>query len=405
MGHRSPELLANAIEGSRFGIVLLQHDGRVLHANQPACDLLDRDEEELLDRALAEFVHADDRGWAEPQIQLLLAGAVDRIRQEIRLLRADGGEAWSELNARTVNAGSENEVRAVVLLEDANDRPLRERDLQRLADTDPLTELLNRRRFAAELDRQLAWTARYGARGALLVLDIDGLKAINDEHGHLAGDLAIQEIANVLRARTRSSDTVARLGGDEFAVLLPAASAEQAMELARGLLDALQIRENEISPVPLTVSIGITSVIDASDATTLFEQADTALYRAKRSGGNSYAIEPSQDVIPERAGERQLSLEPVPSDTEVSLRMLLETIADLQAASPGLVAWELYRHDKAVTSAWTAAVRDGLIERTHYDPADQDWQYRLTPAGNSRLRTLRHDEPDDQRPPGSQCSG
>jgi diguanylate cyclase (GGDEF)-like protein len=177
------------------------------------------------------------------------------------------------------------------MLEDASDRRLRERELRRLADTDPLTQLHNRRGFSAELERHLARGDRYGEHSAVLVLDIDGLKTINDTHGHLAGDNTIIDTATLLRNTLRGTDVVARMGGDEFAVLLPAASAEQAVAVARALLHSAGGRPRAAGALQATLSIGIaTSSETASDTATLLEDADQAMYEVKRAGGNGYAM-------------------------------------------------------------------------------------------------------------------
>src|SRR5215203_2202589 len=110
--------------------------------------------------------------------------------------------------------------------------------------TDPLTGLLNRRRLEEELERHASQVRRYGAEGALLVLDVDHFKYVNDALGHRAGDELISSIAAVLRARLRSSDIVARLGGDEFALLLPKAGAREAQKVADDLLTA--VREHSV---------------------------------------------------------------------------------------------------------------------------------------------------------------
>ena len=160
------------------------------------------------------------------------------------------------------------------MLEDASDRRERESELRRLADTDPLTELFNRRRFAAELNRHLARAERYGQRGSLLLVDVDRLKSINDRAGHLAGDNAIITTATLLRSHLRSSDVVARIGGDEFAILLPDAGPAQAATVAQALLrGAVATDSGPGATIRLTLSIGITPIEpDGSDAAALFER-------------------------------------------------------------------------------------------------------------------------------------
>src|SRR5215218_10381379 len=110
-----------------------------------------------------------------------------------------------------------------------------EAELRFLADHDSLTGLVNRRRFRAELDQYVSFAARYGGRGAVMVIDIDGLKEVNDQLGHQAGDRRIRRVAEILRERVRATDIVARLSGDEFAVLMPQSDTAGAMQLGEDL--------------------------------------------------------------------------------------------------------------------------------------------------------------------------
>jgi len=301
-GMAADDVLAGALTAARLGVIVLDCDGRVVHVTEPASELLDRSASQLIGQSIAELVHVDDRGWIQMEFELLSAGASERIRREVRLVNAQRDEVWGELNVRRFCPPGGGPVCAVAILEDARDRPLREHELRRFAETDPLTALLNRRRFASELDRHVAWSARYGARGALLVLDIDGLKAINDTHGHLAGDQAITAAASVLRAHSRASDVVARLGGDEFAVLLPSAGVEQAAAVAISLIGAIASSVGNGPHAAITVSVGIAAVNESGDPADLCARADRAMYEVKRSGGNGYAIDPDHQVALRPAG-------------------------------------------------------------------------------------------------------
>ena len=292
-------VLGRAVEESRFGLVLLDAAGRVAWANAAACELLGGPEELVIDASLAELVHEDDRGWMHPELERLYAGAVDRIRREVRFMSDGEDAAWVELNVHLVEV--EGATWAVAMLEDARDRVAREQELQRLAETDPLTELFNRRRFTAELQRHLEQSRRYGPAGALLLIDIDGLKRINDDRGHVAGDRAIVSLAEVLRTNLRASDVVARMGGDEFAVLLPTASPEQARTVAESILAAG--REHPRNQGCLTASIGIAAVGPLTlQATALLEFADAAMYEVKRAGGDGCALATQRlSAIPNRS--------------------------------------------------------------------------------------------------------
>ncbi len=156
-------------------------------------------------------------------------------------------------------------------------------ELELLADRDPLLPVLNRRAFVRELGRALALARRYGDPAALLYLDLDGLKRINDVHGHAAGDAALAAVAATLVDQVRESDVVGRLGGDEFAVLLarapPGEAQGKAAALAQAVADAPLVFAG--SAIPLSVSIGVRALEADATAAELLAQADAAMYLAK----------------------------------------------------------------------------------------------------------------------------
>jgi diguanylate cyclase (GGDEF)-like protein len=155
--------------------------------------------------------------------------------------------------------------------------------LDHLAHQDSLIDLPNRRGFLRELDRLIARVSRYDAKGAMLFVDVDGLKAINDSFGHLAGDEALIEVAELLERGVRKSDVVARIGGDEFGILLENADEPSAHETAARLVDMIAACEfmHEGDPLPLSVAIGV-GLIDANDSVEeVMARADEAMYRRK----------------------------------------------------------------------------------------------------------------------------
>jgi diguanylate cyclase (GGDEF)-like protein len=168
-----------------------------------------------------------------------------------------------------------------------------ETELRYLADHDPLTALLNRRAFRVRLDTYVNFAARYGGRGAVMVIDVDGLKEVNDKLGHQQGDNLIRRVATVLRERVRATDIVARLSGDEFAVLMPQSDVEGALQLGDDL--RIQVAEDFASEPDLvgaTISVGITMFGAESDggAEAVLAAADEAMYRAKAEGRNRIAL-------------------------------------------------------------------------------------------------------------------
>jgi diguanylate cyclase (GGDEF)-like protein len=168
---------------------------------------------------------------------------------------------------------------------DAADRT--ETELRYLADHDPLTALLNRRAFRVRLDTYVNFAARYGGRGAVMVIDVDGLKEVNDRLGHQQGDNLIRRIAAKLRERVRATDIVARLSGDEFAVLMPQSDVEGALQLAEDL--RAEVAEGFAGDPELaggSISVGLTMFGAEADggAEAVLAAADQAMYRAKAEG-------------------------------------------------------------------------------------------------------------------------
>jgi diguanylate cyclase (GGDEF)-like protein len=171
--------------------------------------------------------------------------------------------------------------------------------LQHLADHDSLTDLFNRRRFAEELGREASRSGRYQSDGALLLLDVDNLKLINDVHGHHWGDEVLRGVARLLQSRLRSSDVLARLGGDEFAVLLAEADELRARKLAEELLEIFRRHsvKTDRGSVEVTTSIGVVTLESLRDSgIDPLVAVDSALYRAKREGRDRFAVyDPAMD--------------------------------------------------------------------------------------------------------------
>ena len=156
-------------------------------------------------------------------------------------------------------------------------------ELDELAHQDALIALPNRRGFLRELDRLIARVQRYQVSAAMLFVDLDGLKMINDSFGHKAGDEALIEVANLLERGVRRSDVVARIGGDEFGILLENADEPRARDTAQRLTDLIGGSgfDHEGDSLPLSVAIGVTMIADSDSAAEVMARADEEMYRAK----------------------------------------------------------------------------------------------------------------------------
>jgi diguanylate cyclase (GGDEF)-like protein len=163
-------------------------------------------------------------------------------------------------------------------------------DLARQAATDPLTGIANRRHFSEQAAKVIATAQRHGRPCALLELDLDGLKTVNDSHGHAVGDTLLLAFVNTCHLNLREGDILGRLGGDEFAVLLPETTLEQAMTIGERVRSAFENEELQVAGASIepSVSVGVAAVSASSRATLedLLRDADAALYEAKRSGRN-----------------------------------------------------------------------------------------------------------------------
>jgi diguanylate cyclase (GGDEF)-like protein len=226
---------------------------------------LDRDESATAQLRIA------DRGWS------LVVRDPDRPGVGLPVLIAVVGISLTALLGALVLSWSRNE---------------RIQELQQQASHDPLTGLKNRRRFGEDLRTELARSRREETVGAVLMLDLDNFKQVNDTLGHPAGDRVIADIAGVLRGRMRETDVVARLGGDEFAIVLPRCELDEAEEIAEAIAKEVRLHTSPGEAVPpITASIGITTFGPGSgDDDTVLSAADRALYEAKRAGRNTVRL-------------------------------------------------------------------------------------------------------------------
>jgi len=227
------------------------------------------------------------------------------------------GEIWNrhrngtirrhELNITAVLDGQEQIVYFVGLLRDVTDRFAQERRMRHLATHDPLTGLANRTLLMEELQRALALARRKGERVALLFLDLNGFKAVNDRHGHSIGDALLKGVAQRLQRQVRASDLLCRQGGDEFVLMIGEAPDDDCLrELVVKLLNSLEAPYPELpEDVRISASVGVARWPDhAEDADGLLNAADNAMYAAKQRSGEHPAIALAEPLNPPGAAAK-----------------------------------------------------------------------------------------------------
>ncbi len=294
------ERFHRAFEDAGTGMALIgvrgDEAGRLLEVNESLCTILGAPRAALLGTLMADHTHPVDSPEIQGQIQALVEGEVASVQGEGRLLDAAGAVVWISLGTSLIRDADGQPLYRISHLQDITERKRFECQLRQLADHDSLTGLFNRRRFDEELRRELAPDGGPAtAGGAVLALDLDNFKYVNDTLGHSAGDEMIVCVTEILRGRLRATDTIARLGGDEFAVLLRHVDEPQARRVAANVLEAIR-REAIVTTAKgsrrTTCSVGIALFTADSGlgSEELLVEADIAMYDAKEAGRDQACI-------------------------------------------------------------------------------------------------------------------
>ena len=244
------------------------------------------------------LIHPDDREAVLAAEGRTLGNGLP-FSAEYRLVDRGGNEVWVRDDAVVLTDREGGQMLQGLMLDITPQKRAEERLLY-LADHDSLTGLYNRRRFFRELDAYLAWNERHGDPGAVLLLDVDRLKEVNDTLGHEAGDELLKHVASMLLGRVRQTDVVARLGGDEFVVLLRSVDAGQARDLAQQIpsLVASTLVPVADGMITASTSVGIAVVESGQrvEADALVRMADASMYRSKaRRPASAAARDPEGD--------------------------------------------------------------------------------------------------------------
>jgi len=288
--------MRSAFEGAfshaPIGMVLVDMSGRMLHVNEALCRITGYTDAQIRARAFRDLSDPHDADIEAPQIRDLLEGRVPVYHVEKRYRHARGHSVWVLLSVSLVHDDDGRPLHLIAQVQDISARKEREMRLEHLVDHDFLTMLYNGRRFEQALVQEIRCSARYGdGGGAVLLLDVDDFKTVNDRFGHKTGDDLLKSVAATLRGRMRETDVLARLGGDEFGIILPRVDGAEAEKVADGIVKALR-RQTAVAAdhqVPVTASVGI-ALFDGLTSLQIMAAADLAMYEAKALGRDRFAI-------------------------------------------------------------------------------------------------------------------
>lgn len=276
-----------------IGMALAVPGGAWLQVNRSFASMLGYTEAELVKLGVDDLSHPDDVERTRHHARALQTRAASTCTFEKRYLHRDGHVVWALISGSAISDENGDLAYTILHIQDITERKQTELQMVQLANFDTLTGLYNRHRFHEELEKELDLARSSGVAGALLFLDIDQFKYVNDTLGHQAGDDLLKSVAGLLQRHLPPPATVARLGGDEFAVLMPRTDGGQAQTVAAGLLDELRRHIAVVGgqPVTVTASAGIALYPDHGDQfEEILSRADLAMYQVKESGRNGSAL-------------------------------------------------------------------------------------------------------------------
>lgn len=280
-----------AFVNAPIGMALIAMDGCWLQVNDALCRITGHSGRALRATTLRALTHPDDVDLDAESLEQLLGGVIPNYQVEKRYRHSWGHDVWVLMTVSLVSDEDRCPLYVVTQVQDISERKEMAQRLEYIVDHDCLTGLFNRRHFEQELARETVRASRYGGPGAVLLIDLDNFKHVNDTFGHRAGDDVLKGVAGLLRQRLRETDIVARVGGDEFAVLLMQTDADQVQVVANEVVKALG-RETAMladHSIRVTASVGV-AMFDGLTDVEVLAYADLAMYEAKETGRNRFEL-------------------------------------------------------------------------------------------------------------------
>lgn|GEM_PF-381974 len=325
--------MQSILDSTVDGVYLVDRQRRIIWANASFQKMTGYTLEELVGKHMSELLSPEHDRMAQEMRRKKLAGEAVWTRYEIELINKDGRRVPVEIHSTLLRRLDYSEV-AVGVARDISDRIAVQKRLTFLANHDPLTGLFNRHRFLEELEREMERIKRYGGSAALIWLDLDGFKEVNDTYGHLIGDVVLRQVANIIKEHVRHTDMIGRLGGDEFGILLINAGEQEAIRVAQRINIALaSLVVPGFEEVKISAAMGIALLGDeAVSVETALARADRAMYSAKLLGGATFQVWHPQ-LMPAASGPPpvHLDLSPVIRKFLPNCHLYCQPILDLRS--------------------------------------------------------------------------
>lgn len=303
----SEERFRNILDNAPIGMAVVSIEGRFILVNNSLCELVGYKKEELETLTFQEITHSDDLEANLAKVRQLLEGSFTSYHMEKRYVRKDEQIVWTQLTSSVVRNAAGAPLYIIAQIEDITDRKRSREQIYQLAFYDALTALPNRRLLLDRFNLALIQAKRFKRSLAIMYLDIDNFKLVNDNQGHDIGDELLKVVAGRLQECVRSMDTVCRQGGDEFIILLPEiAQPQDAAAVANKIIKAVNepvcVQEYDLH-ITTSIGIAIYPVNGTDDARELMKKADTAMYEVKSKGKNGFTFYQSNPLIPTGQGD------------------------------------------------------------------------------------------------------
>lgn len=292
---RTSEMRFRAVlEYAPIGMAIVSLEGGFMLVNHALCEIVGYEKNELEALTFQEITHPDDLAADLTNVGRLLNGEIRAYQMEKRYIRKNGQLIWVQMTASILRDSDNKPLHFIAQIEDISERKDMQKYFQQLAHYDTLTELPNRRLLIDRFNHAFAQAKRYHRSMAVMYLDLDHFKVINDNLGHDAGDEILKQVASRLNGCVRGNDTISRQGGDEFVIVLAEISqAKDAESVARKIIDTLEepisFNDEKLS-ISASIGIAIYPLHEAMEAEKLMKKADIAMYSAKSAGRHCYRL-------------------------------------------------------------------------------------------------------------------